>query len=287
MESAAVRIERKRKRKHGGGGGLVSSGVTAVEKSTVKEDKNKGGQKGKGEKEKHGKKKEKRIRGDEAEEEERVLKKAKGGKEADNKKDEKEKRKESTLEGKEKKKAENENEHDNEDIEEIGQQLRDAEMADDDKGDNHEEDWEEEEEEEEEGGDRDSSTTDLAQNSEQPLDIPSASGLSLPSSGTEPTHFSDLNLSPSLTKAIDEIGFRKMTEVQAKTIPPLLAGRDVLGAAKTGSGKTLAFLIPAIQMLNSLRFKPRNGTGAIVRFTSPFLTSCPPQNPNPFIHPMF
>jgi ATP-dependent RNA helicase DDX18/HAS1 len=44
----------------------------------------------------------------------------------------------------------------------------------------------------------------------------------------------------------------------------LLSGRDVLGAAKTGSGKTLAFLIPAIEMLSQLRFKPRNGTGVIV-----------------------
>lgn len=38
----------------------------------------------------------------------------------------------------------------------------------------------------------------------------------------------------------------------------------MLGAAKTGSGKTLAFLIPAIEILSSLRFKPRNGTGVIV-----------------------
>jgi ATP-dependent RNA helicase DDX18/HAS1 len=44
----------------------------------------------------------------------------------------------------------------------------------------------------------------------------------------------------------------------------LLAGKDVLGAAKTGSGKTLAFLIPAIEILSALRFKPRNGTGVIV-----------------------
>ena len=51
---------------------------------------------------------------------------------------------------------------------------------------------------------------------------------------------------------------------RARTIPPLLAGRDVLGAAKTGSGKTLAFLIPAIELLHSLKFKPRNGTGIIV-----------------------
>jgi len=38
----------------------------------------------------------------------------------------------------------------------------------------------------------------------------------------------------------------------------------VLGAAKTGSGKTLAFLIPAVEMLSAMRFKPRNGTGCIV-----------------------
>lgn len=55
-----------------------------------------------------------------------------------------------------------------------------------------------------------------------------------------------------------------MTEVQAKTIPPLLEGRDVLGAAKTGSGKTVAFMIPAIELLLRKKFKPRNGTGVII-----------------------
>ncbi|GAA5939087.1 hypothetical protein JCM3775_003180 [Rhodotorula graminis] len=76
--------------------------------------------------------------------------------------------------------------------------------------------------------------------------------------------FASLDLSDGTRKALDGMGFSKMTEVQARTIPPLLAGKDVLGAAKTGSGKTLAFLIPAIEMLNKLKFKPRNGTGAIV-----------------------
>lgn len=74
-----------------------------------------------------------------------------------------------------------------------------------------------------------------------------------------PTAFSSLDLSPGTVKAIEQMGFTDMTEVQARTIPPLLAGRDVLGAAKTGSGKTLAFLIPAVEMLNKLKFKPRNG----------------------------
>ncbi|KAH9466336.1 hypothetical protein MJO28_001056 [Puccinia striiformis f. sp. tritici] len=79
-----------------------------------------------------------------------------------------------------------------------------------------------------------------------------------------PTEFSSLDLSPPTAKAIEEMGFTKMTEVQARTIPPLMTGRDVLGAARTGSGKTLAFLIPAVEMLSRLQFKPRNGTGAII-----------------------
>lgn len=76
--------------------------------------------------------------------------------------------------------------------------------------------------------------------------------------------FADLNLASNTLKAIDAMGFTKMTPVQMRTIPPLLSGKDVLGAAKTGSGKTLAFLIPALELLYALKFKPRNGTGVIV-----------------------
>lgn len=71
--------------------------------------------------------------------------------------------------------------------------------------------------------------------------------------------FSTLNLSPPTSSAIQRMGFETMTEVQARTIPPLLAGKDVLGAARTGSGKTIAFLVPSIEMLSTLRFKPVNG----------------------------
>lgn len=76
--------------------------------------------------------------------------------------------------------------------------------------------------------------------------------------------FSTLSLSSPMEKAIKEMGFQQMTEVQARCIPPILAGKDVLGAARTGSGKTLAFLIPAIELLHKLHFKVRNGTGVII-----------------------
>ena len=55
------------------------------------------------------------------------------------------------------------------------------------------------------------------------------------------------------------MGYTTMTAVQEKTIPLLLAGKDVMGSARTGSGKTLAFLVPAIELLHRLKFKPRNG----------------------------
>jgi ATP-dependent RNA helicase DDX18/HAS1 len=71
--------------------------------------------------------------------------------------------------------------------------------------------------------------------------------------------FSTLELSEQTNKALADMGFSTMTPVQEKSIPVLLAGKDVLGAARTGSGKTLAFLIPAAELLHRLKFKPMNG----------------------------
>lgn len=82
-------------------------------------------------------------------------------------------------------------------------------------------------------------------------DLPSANALSLPQTGESlPTKFTELNLSERTLEAIKEMGFETMTEIQQRAIPPLMAGRDVLGAAKTGSGKTLAFVsaIPRQQL---------------------------------------
>lgn len=86
--------------------------------------------------------------------------------------------------------------------------------------------------------------------------------------GNDSTQFSDqfssLNLSENTAKSIQEMGFETMTEIQSRAIPPAMTGRDILGAAKTGSGKTLAFLLPAVELLSRMKFKPRNGTGVII-----------------------
>ena len=68
-------------------------------------------------------------------------------------------------------------------------------------------------------------------------------------------------INPKLMAAIK---FEHMTDIQAKTIDPLLEGEDLVGAAKTGSGKTLAFLIPAIELMTKHKFNHRNGTGVII-----------------------
>ena len=105
---------------------------------------------------------------------------------------------------------------------------------------------EEEEGMEEENAAADVSAATLKDTNGAPsnTEIPSASNLKLPSTGSDPRTFGDLNLSSKTMQAITDMKFEKMTEIQQRGIPPLLAGRDVLGAAKTGSGKTLAFLIP-------------------------------------------
>ncbi|EAN32175.2 ATP-dependent RNA helicase HAS1 [Theileria parva strain Muguga] len=76
--------------------------------------------------------------------------------------------------------------------------------------------------------------------------------------------FSDFELSEPILRSLTENNFTKTTEIQAKCIPPLLQGKDVLGKAKTGSGKTLAFLIPLAEVLYQVKFLPRNGTGGLI-----------------------
>uniref|UniRef100_A0A4W5NMP0 ATP-dependent RNA helicase n=1 Tax=Hucho hucho TaxID=62062 RepID=A0A4W5NMP0_9TELE len=82
----------------------------------------------------------------------------------------------------------------------------------------------------------------------------------------EDTSFASLAslVSENTLKGVKEMGFDHMTEIQHKSIRPLLEGRDILAAAKTGSGKTLAFLIPSIELIYKLKFMPRNGTGVVI-----------------------
>lgn len=75
--------------------------------------------------------------------------------------------------------------------------------------------------------------------------------------------FASLDLLPETQQSIEAMKFTTLTEIQARSIPPLLRGHDVLAQAKTGSGKTLAFLIPAVELLARAKWLPRNGTGSI------------------------
>ena len=63
------------------------------------------------------------------------------------------------------------------------------------------------------------------------------------------TSFATLGLAEPLLRALDKERFLQPTPIQANAIPPLLAGRDLLGVAQTGTGKTAAFALPMLQHL--------------------------------------
>jgi ATP-dependent RNA helicase DeaD len=76
---------------------------------------------------------------------------------------------------------------------------------------------------------------------------------------TEPeaVAFASLGLPENLLSAVLSIGFTSATDIQALTIPPLLAGKDVLGEAQTGTGKTAAFGLPALAKIDTSIKKPQ------------------------------
>ncbi|HCS24010.1 MAG TPA: DEAD/DEAH box helicase [Alphaproteobacteria bacterium] len=69
--------------------------------------------------------------------------------------------------------------------------------------------------------------------------------------------FKDLGLSEGILKAVEEIGYKEPTPIQAQAIPAIQMCRDVLGLAQTGTGKTAAFTIPMIDALAGGRAKAR------------------------------
>ncbi len=69
--------------------------------------------------------------------------------------------------------------------------------------------------------------------------------------------FTDLGLPEPLLRALADVGYESPSPIQAATIPPLLAGRDVLGQAQTGTGKTAAFALPAMARLDPAQQAPQ------------------------------
>ena len=63
--------------------------------------------------------------------------------------------------------------------------------------------------------------------------------------------FEQYRLADGIKTAIAKEGYRKPTDIQFKSIPPILKGEDVLAIAQTGTGKTAAFAIPVLQVLQA------------------------------------
>ena len=68
-------------------------------------------------------------------------------------------------------------------------------------------------------------------------------------SGAGDATFADLGLRPELLDVLVELGYEEPTPIQREAVPPLLAGRDLLGQAATGTGKTAAFALPVLSRL--------------------------------------
>lgn len=67
------------------------------------------------------------------------------------------------------------------------------------------------------------------------------------------TTFKDLKVSAPILAALDTLGYKTPTPIQAQAIPEVLKGKDLLGCAQTGTGKTAAFAIPILQLLNNTK----------------------------------
>src|SRR5216684_8545304 len=73
--------------------------------------------------------------------------------------------------------------------------------------------------------------------------------IQFPSMSDVPT-FASLGLSTPLLETLTQLGYEAPTPIQARTIPALLKGRDLIGQAQTGTGKTAAFALPILQQLD-------------------------------------
>ena len=62
--------------------------------------------------------------------------------------------------------------------------------------------------------------------------------------------FGEMDLSQTVLKALNDVGYETPTAIQTLTIPPMLAGKDIIGQAQTGTGKTAAFACPLLSNIN-------------------------------------
>lgn len=62
--------------------------------------------------------------------------------------------------------------------------------------------------------------------------------------------FEELEISPQLIRAVEDMGFEEMTPIQAESIPVMMSGVDMIGQAQTGTGKTAAFGIPLLEKVD-------------------------------------
>ena len=85
-----------------------------------------------------------------------------------------------------------------------------------------------------------------------------------PSKATELMNFSELGLNAALSDAVAAKGYTTPTPIQTQSIPPILAGRDLLGGSQTGTGKTAAFTLPMLQRLASGKSRPRSPRGLVL-----------------------
>src|SRR5215213_9059787 len=74
-------------------------------------------------------------------------------------------------------------------------------------------------------------------------------------------NFSELGLRPALLRRCESLGYTEPTAIQARAIPVVLTGADLIGCAETGTGKTAAFLLPTMQRMSEA---PRPGVRVLV-----------------------
>jgi ATP-dependent RNA helicase RhlE len=79
------------------------------------------------------------------------------------------------------------------------------------------------------------------------------------------SQFTDFGLAAPILKALTEEGYTAPTPIQTKSLPDVMAGRDLLGIAQTGTGKTAAFALPILHRLAANPKAPaRRGCRALV-----------------------